>query len=125
MKIGLLVQRFPGGGAENYVEELANRLFQGGKDIVVVTSENKNSDDSKYDFRIIRLPSLIKIGEYFVWKGLEKILKNEKFDIIHTNTYGYYHTDKAARLKKKFGYKLVMTSHGFHGSELHLLKKKK
>jgi len=125
MKIALLIQRFPGGGAENYVKEIATRLYKKGKDVTVITSENKDFDDSKYDFRIIRLPSSIKIGEYFVWNGLEKILEQERFDVIHTNTYGYYHSDKVARLKKKLGYKLVMTSHGFTGMDLHKLKKEK
>jgi len=124
MKIALLIQRFPGGGAENYVEEIATRLHKKGEDVTVITSEN-NSDDSKYDFKIIRLLSIIKIGEYNIWRGLEKILNREKFDIVHTNTYGYYHSDKAARLKKKLGYKLVMTSHGFTGMDLHKLKKEK
>lgn len=124
MKIGLFIQRFPGGGAEKYVQQIANRLLQKGKDIVVVTSES-DFDDTKYDFRIIRLPSMIKIGEYFVWKGLEDVLKQEQFDIIHTNTYGYYHSDKVAKLKEKYGYKLVMTSHGFTGMDLHKLKKEK
>lgn len=124
MKVGLLIQRFPGGGAERYVEEIAKRLHQKGEDVVVVTSDN-DSDDSKYDFRVIRLPSLVHLGEYNIWKGLEKILEQEKFDVVHTNTYGYYHSDKAARLKKKYGYKLVMTSHGFTGMDLHKLKKEK
>lgn len=124
MKIGLLVQRFPGGGAEKYVEEIATRLSKDKIDVTVITSENDH-DDSKYDFKIIRLPSILKIGEYHIWRGLEKVLRKEKFDVIHTNTYGYYHSDKAARLKKKLGYKLVMTSHGFTGMDLHKLKKEK
>ncbi|MBS3926370.1 MAG: glycosyltransferase family 4 protein [Nitrosarchaeum sp.] len=124
MKIGLLVQRFPGGGAEKYVEEIAARLSKEKIDVTVITSQNDH-DDSKYDFKIIRLPSFFKIGEYNIWRGLEKILRQEKFDVIHTNTYGYYHSDKAARLKKKLGYKLVMTSHGFTGMDLHKLKKQK
>ena len=124
MKIALLIQRFPGGGAENYVEEIATRLHKKGEDVTVITSEN-NYNDSKYDFKIIRLSNIIKIGEYNIWRGLEKILEKERFDVVHTNTYGYYHSDKAARLKKKFDYKLVMTSHGFTGMDLHKLKKEK
>lgn len=124
MKVGLLVQRFPGGGAEGYVEEIATRLSKDKIDVTVVTSESDH-DDSKYDFKIIRLPSILKIGEYNIWRGLEKVLREEKFDVVHTNTYGYYHSDKAARLKKKIGYKLVMTSHGFTGMDLHKLKKEK
>ena len=125
MKIALLIQRFPGGGAEHYVEEIATRLHEKGEDVTVITSEEQTVNESEYDFRIIRLPTIVKLGEYFLWKGLEKLLKHEQFDIVHTNTYGYFHSDKVARLKKKLDFKLVMTSHGFTGLDLHKLKKEK
>lgn len=125
MKIGLLVQRFPYGGAEKYVQEIATRLVQNGDDVTVVTSEQQDVDDSAYMFEIIRLPTVLSIGEYWFWRGLEDILKLKKFDIVHANTYGYYHTDKASRLKEKIGYKLVITSHGFHGTDLYDLKRQK
>ena len=125
MKIGLIVQRFPHGGAESYVEEIATRLHNNGIDVTVISSENKQCDDSLYDFKIVRLSSHFSLGEYSFWKGLEKLLEKEQFDIIHTNTYGYYHSDKAARLKNKLGYKLIMTSHGFTGTDIHKLKKEK
>jgi glycosyltransferase involved in cell wall biosynthesis len=123
MKIALLVQRFPHGGAESYVEEIAKRLHAKGQDVTVITSESDNND-SQYGFRIIRLPSRISLGEYSFWKNLDKILQQEKFDLVHTNTYGYFHSDKAAALKKKLGYKLVMTSHGFAGMNMRDLKKR-
>ncbi|CUR50899.1 putative Phosphatidylinositol N-acetylglucosaminyltransferase [Nitrosotalea devaniterrae] len=122
MKIALLIQRFPGGGAESYVEEIAKRLYSKGEDVTVITSKSDH-DDSQYGFRIIRLPSRFSLGEYSWWQGLDNILKKEKFDLVHTNTYGYFHSDKAAALKKKLGYKLVMTSHGFTGMDMHNLKK--
>lgn len=122
MKIALLIQRFPGGGAESYVEEIAKRLYSKGEDVTVITSKSDH-DDSQYGFRIIRLPSRFSLGEYSWWKGLDNVLKKEKFDLVHTNTYGYFHSDKAAALKKKLGYKLVMTSHGFTGMDMHNLKK--
>lgn len=125
MNIGLLVQRFPFGGAESYVEQIAQRLHKQGETVTVVTSTHNDSLDKSYPFKIIRLPALFSIGEYSFWKGLGNILKKEKFDIVHINSYGYFHSDYAAFLKKKFNYKLVMTSHGFHGIELHLLKKNK
>jgi len=121
MKIALLVQRFPHGGAESYVEEIAKRLHAQGEDVTVITSQN--GDDKKYGFRIIRLASRFSLGEYSWWMGLEDVLKKERFDLVHTNTYGYFHSDKAASLKKKLGYKLVMTSHGFTGMDIHNLKK--
>jgi len=125
MKIGLVVQRFPHGGAESYVEEIATRFHNDGIDVTVISSENKQCDDSLYDFKIVRLSSHFSLGEYSFWKGLEKLLEKEQFDIIHTNTYGYYHSDKVARLKNKLGYKLIMTSHGFTGTDIHKLKKEK
>lgn len=122
MKVALLVQRFPHGGAERYVEEIAKRLHAHGDEVTVITSKNNNK--LNYDFTVIRLSSLVSIGEYALWIGLENILKKEKFDLVHTNTYGYYHSDRAARLKEKIGYKLVMTSHGFAGIETANLKKR-
>lgn len=123
MKIALIVQRFPHGGAERYVEEIAQRLHKKGQDVTVISSTNKESNDKKYPFKIIRLPKLVSIGEYSFWRGLGKVLKNSKFDLVHVNTYGYFHSDYAAFLKKKFHYKLVMTSHGFTGMDIHALKK--
>lgn len=122
MKIALLVQRFPHGGAESYVEEIAKRLYTKGEDVTVITSQN-DADDRQYSFRVIRLASVFSIGEYSWWKGLDDVLKKEKFDVVHTNTYGYFHSDRAAALKKKLGYKLVMTSHGFTGIDMRKLRK--
>ncbi len=122
MKIALLVQRFPYGGAESYVEEIAKRLYTKGQNVTVITSKN-DTDDKQYGFRIIRLPSKFSLGEYSWWKGLDDVLEKERFDLVHTNTYGYFHSDKAASLKEKLGYKLVMTSHGFTGMDMHDLKK--
>src|ERR1700687_4516221 len=121
MKIALLIQRFPHGGAEGYVEEIAKRLHAKGEDVTVITSQN--GDDKKYGFKIIRLPSRFSLGEYSWWRGLDEVLERERFDLVHTNTYGYFHSDKAASLKKKLGYKLVMTSHGFTGMDTRKLKK--
>lgn len=121
MKIALLVQRFPHGGAEIYVEQIARRLVKY-EDVTVISSVNNNCDDTKYPFKIIRLPKLVSIGEYSFWRGLGRVLKNGKFDLVHVNTYGYFHSDYAAYLKKKLRYKLVMTSHGFTGMDIHALK---
>lgn len=123
MKIALIVQRFPHGGAERYVEEIAQRLYKKGQNVTVISSTNKESNDKKYPFKIIRLPKLVSIGEYSFWRGLGRVLKDGKFDLVHVNTYGYFHSDYAAFLKKKFHYKLVMTSHGFTGIDVHTLKK--
>jgi glycosyltransferase involved in cell wall biosynthesis len=125
MKIALIVQRFPHGGAESYVEEIAQRLYKKGQDVTIISSINKESNDRQYPFRIIRLPKLVSIGEYSFWRGLGRLLKKEKFDLVHVNTYGYFHSDYAAFLKKKLGYKLVLTGHGFTGMDLHDLRKNK
>lgn len=123
MKIALIVQRFPFGGAESYVEEIAQRLHAYGEDVVVISSSSKNSEDGKYPFKIIRLPKFVSIGEYSFWRGLGNVLKTGKFDLVHINTYGYFHSDYTAFQKRKFGYKLVMTSHGFTGMDIHELRK--
>lgn len=124
MKIALIVQRFPFGGAESYVEQIAQRLHDAGEDVSVITSKQANPS-SQYDFPIIRLSTSISFGEYFIWSGLGDVLKQGRFDLVHANSYGYFHSDYAIHVKKKYGYKTVFTSHGFHGTELHSLKKNK
>ncbi|MEM3159503.1 MAG: glycosyltransferase family 4 protein [Nitrososphaera sp.] len=120
MKIALLVQRFPHGGAERYTEQIARRLHAAGEDVTVVTSQNESKDG--YPFPVIRLPSRFSLGEYSLWKGLGQVLQG-KFDLVHTNSYGYFHSDYAAYRKRRYGYRLVMTGHGFAGVDLHELKK--
>ncbi|MEO9278276.1 MAG: glycosyltransferase family 4 protein [Nitrososphaera sp.] len=124
MKIALIVQRFPFGGAESYVEQIAQRLHGIGEDVTVITSRQENQS-GKYNFPVIRLSSSISFGEYSIWNGLGDVLKQGNFDVVHVNSYGYFHSDYAIRMKKKYGYKTVFTSHGFHGIELHYLKKNK
>jgi len=125
MKVALIVQRFPHGGAESYVEQIAQRLYAKGENVTVISSINKDCNDKNYPFSIIRLSKLFSIGEYSFWRGLGNSLKKGNFDLIHINTYGYFHSDYVAFQKRKFHYKLVMTSHGFAGVELHKLKKNK
>ncbi len=125
MKVALIVQHFPFGGAESYVEQIAQRLHANGKDVTVISSKNNDYDDRKLPFPVIRLPKLFSLGEYSFWRGLGTSLKHGNFDLIHINTYGYFHSDYTAFLKKKHGYKLIMTSHGFTGLDLHQLKKNK
>ncbi len=124
MKVALIVQRFPFGGAESYVEQIAQRLHDAGEDVTIISSKQENQSN-KYDFPVIRLSTSISFGEYFIWSGLGEELKKGKFDIVHANSYGYFHSDYTIRVKKKYGYKTVFTSHGFHGMELHQLKKNK
>jgi len=117
LKVALIVQRFPGGGAEGYVMELAKRLNESGNQVIVVTSGDAMLADS-YPFPVMRLKSLFSIGEYSLWSGLTHVLKNLNGYIVHINTYGYFHADLASFCRKFFSYKTVLTSHGFAGMEL-------
>jgi len=120
MKIALIAEALPGGGAEGYVIELANRLSKCGDQVIVITSRNKMKNDS-YPFQVIGLGSLFSIGEYSIWTGLTNVLKKLNGYLIHLNSYGYFHSDLTAFWKRFFNYRIVLTSHGFHGIETNLL----
>jgi len=121
MHVVFLVQRFPGyGGAEEYVRELTLRLSDDGVNCTILTSnlDKRNILELPESIKVVKLPVLLKIGEYALWKGLLKTLLRSRADVFHVNTYGYFHTDmlSLARGLKKF--KVVLTGHGFHGLDM-------
>ncbi len=90
-------------------------------DIVGFTSYGHNFDVSSIPFEVKRLISigqLLKarflrkpmnhlIGDYHDLQGLEHSLKG--FDIVHSVETSYYCSYQAARAKKRYGFKLVLT----------------
>jgi glycosyltransferase involved in cell wall biosynthesis len=129
MHIVFVIQRFPGyGGAEEYVHRLASGLVDSGYKCTVITS-NLNERHPFFDYtekvQVIRLPVVLKVGEYGIWRGLTGKVLKMRADILHVNTYGYWHTDMLAILRHiKPKLKTVFTSHGWEGFEGSLLFKK-
>ena len=118
-----LVQRFPGyGGAEEYVFQLTRRLAESGVMCTIYTSDldKRSITGLPESVRIVKFPVRFKVGEYAIWRGLFKALLETKADILHVNTYGYYHTDVVSLLHGLKKFKVVLTSHGFHGLNAYL-----
>lgn len=121
IRVVFLVQRFPGfGGAEGYVFQLCLGLSRKGVDCTILSSnlDNRNAIGLPSSVKIERFPLLFAIGEYHLWRGLLRKLLETEADIIHTNSYGYFHSDLVSLVHDLRKFKLVFTSHGFHGLEI-------
>ena len=122
-----LVQRFPGfGGAEEYVFQLTKGLAANGVSCTIFTSDldKRKVTGLPASVKVVKFPASIKFGEYALWKGLFKTLLSTKADILHVNTYGYYHTDLVSLLHGLKNFNVVLTSHGFHGLEASINQRK-
>jgi glycosyltransferase involved in cell wall biosynthesis len=113
-----VVQRFPGfGGAEEYVFQLVRGLTERGIDCTILTSDLDSREPIGLPdkVKLVRFPVLFKVGEYAFWRGLFSTVLNLKTDVIHLNTYGYFHSDVISVLHRYKKFNVVLTSHGFHG----------
>ncbi len=130
MKIVHVAIRFPPakGGGEQHVYNLAKQQVKMGHEVHVITTDltkeiprefdrNLPSKDVLSGIKVMRMkayPTFFPVWGYgSIFFGLRRALDGIKPDIVHTHSYGYFHSDKLARLKKKSKWKLVMTSHGF------------
>jgi len=128
MHIAFLVQSFPGyGGAEEYVKHLASGLvLEHGYKCSIITSniDRRAAHELPESINVVKLPVLLKVKEYTVWRGLFKKLIEINADVIHANTYGYWHVDALSFLSRfKRDFKIVFTTHGWEGFEVWLLKR--
>lgn len=105
------------GGLENYVYNIAQGLHKKYKwDIVVVTSNhtgNKNIKEKVKDLTIYRLAPLFKISNTPInplwFFEIQKIIKEEKPDIINAHAPVPFIADIAARVSKRIPF--VLTYH--------------
>jgi glycosyltransferase involved in cell wall biosynthesis len=121
--VNFLIQRFPGyGGAEEYVLHLTEYLAKSGVKCTIFTSniDTRQISSLPKSVEIFRFPVMLKVGEYAVWRGLCKALLKNDADVLHINTYGYFHTDLASFIHRIKGFPTVLTSHGFHGLDAFL-----
>lgn len=119
-RVAFLVQRFPGyGGAEEYVFQLTRGLAERGIYCTVLTSDLDTRVVAGLPslVQVVRFPVCFRIGEYAFWRGLFSKVLGLKADVIHLNTYGYFHTDLVSLLHDYKKFRVVLTSHGFHGLE--------
>lgn len=130
MKIVHVAIRFPPatGGGEQVVYNLAKEQVRLGNEVYVITTDLMKEVPREVDrslprrelmdgINVIRLrayPTFLPVWGYgSIFFGLKKVLNKIKPDIVHTHSYGYFHSDKLARLRKSAPWKLVMISHGF------------
>lgn len=123
MKVVLASVRYPPGpgGAETHVAALAEGLAKRGHDVVVHTSDLY----TEYPFVRRELPSEINgvrvvrhrarrlANAWTVMPTMPRALREERPDIFHAHSYGYFQTVAAARAAARAAGKFVFTPH-FH-----------
>lgn len=117
------------GGIEMVVHQLSQYYIRNGHSVCILVSD-KELDTLKIEYledeKIIRIPSR-EIGGISVLRSRSDIhiIENEirDADVVHLNSTKFLIPFFASR-KKKYGYKLVMTSHGwfYHTKKNKLLK---
>lgn len=124
MDILNVVQRFyPSiGGAENCVYHLSKGLIKKNHKVTVFTSNYIGEENtiqpgfsSISGINVFRFRGYLRVGAYILTPGMIRLLIKANFDIVHTHSYGFFHTDISSfvkRITKKF--KLVFTAHGFY-----------
>lgn len=122
--------RFPPatGGGEQLVYNLARMQVSMGHEVHVITTDltrelprEVNRDLPRREvmdgIEVIRMKArstFLPIWGYgSIFFGLRKKIGEINPDMVHTHSYGYFHSDYLARLRKRSKWKLVMTSHGF------------
>lgn len=107
------------GGIQVYINQIANYLIKEGHEVCVITSDKKISSIVREEIdgaRVIRLPAY-EIGGFYFLKNKKTALAEidteiKNTDLVHVNApkllYKYF-----AENKKKYGYRLIATSHGW------------
>ncbi len=118
------------GGIQVYINQIANYLVKEGHEVCVITSDkgiNSIVHEEIDGARVIRLPAFEIGGFYFLRKKKEALEEIDKeirnADLVHVNApkllFKYF-----AENKKKYGYRLIATSHGwfYHTKKFKLVK---
>ncbi len=114
------------GGAEDHVHEVVNHLVQRGHELVVYTSDMwkehpfermTEPHDVVDGVRVVRKRTfqMTKAIHYPFMPGMFDMLR-EPADVVHSHSFGYYHTNVAALRKRLEGTPLVITPH-YHPPE--------
>ena len=122
MRIVHIAIRFPPaeGGGEQHVYNLAKEQVALGHEVAVITTDLMTElprkigsdlprEEDMDGIKVVRLktyPTFLPIYGYgSIMRGLGRVIKELKPDIVHTHGYGYQCTDKVARLRKKSDWK--------------------
>ncbi len=114
------------GGAEDHVHEVVNHLVQRGHELVVYTSDMwkehpfermTEPHDVVDGVRVVRKRTfqMTQAIHYPFMPGMFDMLR-EPADVVHSHSFGYYHTNVAALRKRLEGTPLVITPH-YHPPE--------
>ena len=122
MRVVLTSVRYPPapGGAETHVAALAEGLAKRGHDVVVHTSDlhteypfvRRDLPAELNGVRVVRHRARRLANAWTVMPSLPRALRQEKPDVFHAHSYGYYHTVVTARGAAR-GARFVFTPH-FH-----------
>ncbi len=130
MRIVHVAIRFPpaSGGGEQLVYNLARMQVSMGHEVHVITTDLIREVPRKFNrdlprrevmdgIEVIRMKAhstFLPIWGYgSIFFGLKNKLEEINPDMVHIHSYGYFHSDFLASLRKRSKWKLVMTSHGF------------
>ena len=126
MRILMGAIRFPPapGGAETHVFEISKELLNRGHDVKVLTSDLYRETpfvrlgeefSNVHGIQVKRFRAFTPGGEYHyvIFPGVVGGMLKEKADIIHVHSYGYFHVNVAAFIRKIKRIPMVITPH-FH-----------
>jgi glycosyltransferase involved in cell wall biosynthesis len=114
------------GGAEDHVHEVVNHLVERGHEVTVYTSDMLREHpferlDGPHDevdgVQVVRKRTyqMTETIHYPFMPGMTEMLKAPA-DVVHSHSFGYYHTNVAALRKRLDGTPLVITPH-YHPPE--------
>ncbi|MDD5729210.1 MAG: glycosyltransferase, partial [Victivallales bacterium] len=128
MKICHVITRMIVGGAQENTLLTISGHIRNGHEVVLITGPSPGPEGellkhSDYpDFEIIELPELVRelraVKDYKAYRGLRKIFRERKFDVVHTHSSKAGILARAAAWKEKIPF-IVHTVHGlaFHPYE--------
>ena len=115
MKILMTLMGLEIGGAETHVVELSKELRARGYDIVVASSGGVYERElEKSCIRHVTLPLHTKSPSALIksYKGLERLISREKFDIVHA--HARIPAFVCGLLAKKMGFHFITSTHGVY-----------
>lgn len=115
MKILMTLMGLEIGGAETHVVELSKELRARGYDIVVASSGGVYERElEKSGIRHVTLPLHTKSPSALIksYKGLERLISREKFDIVHA--HARIPAFVCGLLAKKMGFHFITSTHGVY-----------
>lgn len=118
------------GGVERYVHNMATLLAKKGVEVTIVTSTFSKNAEVEFDeqVKVYRIPSLkLMNGRFpvaYLNRSARKILgdiKNEKYDLVITNTRFYFLSLIGVIIGKKCGKRNIVIEHGTSHVRFHSL----